>query len=445
MQPSVWSIMLPAFVECLVLVGIHSYLGLHVVKRKVIFVDLALAQVAALGATVGFLFGMAPTSRAAFLFSVAFTLVGAAVFALTRLRNDRVPQEAVIGLVYALAAAVSILVVDKSPHGAEHIKDLLTGTILWVRWSEILEAAVAYSVIGAFHFVLRRRFIRISEDPEGAFRAGMWVRLWDFLFYLSFGIVITFSVRTAGVLLVFVFLVAPAISAVLISGRWRTQLFIGWGMGTVVTALALYLSYVLDLPSGPAVVAFYGLVLLVTALVVYVVRAKARRPAALRVALGSAATLLGLAAMWGLGSALGSSALARDEAPEPPAPAASSLSSADPAAQAPSARAGSALVEPGGPEGDDPEQRMARLEQRIGDRVPGWRNELVGAVLDPDLPLLFKERALGLLRKQAGEDFGFELSADDNAGAAERMRAWARQQEGQDEGRGVPSPASSPR
>ncbi|MCK5797237.1 MAG: metal ABC transporter permease, partial [Deltaproteobacteria bacterium] len=221
MDSGVLAIMLPAFAECLVLVGIHSYLGLHVIKRKVIFVDLALAQIAALGATVGFLFGMSPTSPAAFLYSMAFTFVGAAVFAASRFRKDRVPQEAVIGLVYAIAASTAILVIDKSPHGAEHIKDLLTGTILWVRWPTVLTAAIAYSAVGIFHFVLRHQFIRITEDPEGAFEAGMWVRLWDFFFYLSFGFVISFSVRTAGVLLVFVFLVAPAISAVLLTDRWR--------------------------------------------------------------------------------------------------------------------------------------------------------------------------------------------------------------------------------
>lgn len=420
MDSSVFSIMVPAFVDCLVLVGIHSYLGLHVIKRKVIFVDLALAQIAALGATVGFLFGMDPTSTAAFVFSMAFTFVGAAVFALTRLRKERLPQEAVIGLVYALAAAITILVVDKSPHGAEHIKDLLTGTILWVKWSQILSAAVAYAFVGLFHFVLRARFIRITEDPDGAFRSGMWVRFWDFLFYLSFGFVITFSVRTAGVLLVFVFLVAPAITAAVITDRWRYQLLIGWGMGTVVTVLALYLSYVLDLPSGPTVVAFYGVVLLVVSLGVYVLRSKARPRALRRLALGAAATALGLAALWGLGWALGSSSLARDDVHRALAHGHSSLEPTGSIGTDPEPGESFEIADP-----DDPEQRVAKLRKRVVQRAPGWRQELVAAVVDPDLPLLFKQDALDLLVEAAGTDFEYHIDGDDNSLAAEEMKRWA--------------------
>jgi zinc/manganese transport system permease protein len=413
MESSALSIMVPAFAECLVLVGIHSYLGLHVIKRKVIFVDLALAQIAALGATVGFLFGMDPTSRAAFIFSLAFTFLGAAIFAITRLRRDRVPQEAIIGLVYALAAAVAILVIDKSPHGAEHIKDLLTGTILWVQWPEILTSAVAYSLVGLFHYALRRRFIRITEDPEGAFREGAWVRLWDFLFYLSFGLVITFSVRTAGVLLVFVFLVAPAISAVLLTDSWRRQLVIGWGMGTAVTMVALYLSYALDLPSGPTVVAFYGLVLVAVALLAYLLRARARSRAAIRLGLGLAGTTVVAAALWLLGSALGESSMARDQA------------------RLQTARMHhhqtGGLDRRSADEDQDPLERMERLKQKVGAASRGWRRELVEAVLDPSLPLLFKEEALRLLRRRAGRTFGYDPDAEDNADAARAMRAWADQ------------------
>ena len=414
MDTGALSIMVPAFAECLVLVGIHSYLGLHVIKRKVIFVDLALAQIAALGATVGFLFGMDPSSKAAFVFSMAFTFLGAAIFAVTRLRRDRVPQEAVIGLVYALAAAVAILVIDKSPHGAEHIKDLLTGTILWVKWPEIIASAAAYSLVGLFHFVLRHRFIRITEDPEGAFGDGMWVRLWDFLFYLSFGFVITFSVRTAGVLLVFVFLVAPAISAVLLTQSWRGQLIIGWAMGTAVTMIALLLSYFLDLPSGPTVVAFYGVVLVLVALTAYLLRARDRRQAAARLGVGVAGALAVGAVMWLLGTSLGSSSLARDHAHQQTAEM----------RQVQQAAPGHGAQDTAG-EPDDPRARLQRLRQRVSASAPGWRRELVRAVLDPELPLLFKDEALTMLRKRAGETFGFDPDSEDNQDAARRMRAWA--------------------
>jgi len=413
MESGVFSIMVPAFAECLVLVGIHSYLGLHVIKRKVIFVDLALAQIAALGATVGFLFGMDPSSNSAFIFSMAFTFLGAAVFALTRLRGDRVPQEAVIGLVYALAAAVAILVIDKSPHGAEHIKSLLTGTILWVKWPTIIGSAVAYTLVGLVHYAFRRQFIRITEDPEGAFADGMMVRLWDFLFYLTFGFVISFSVRTAGVLLVFVFLVAPAILAVLLTGRWLYQLIIGWAMGTGVTVAALYLSYVLDLPSGPTVVASYGVVLLLMSMGIYLVKARDRGNASLRLSAVVAGTVMVVAAMWSLGSALGSSSMARDSVHSQ---ACETHEHHDGLHQHDHSKQH---------RDEDPSARLKRLKEKVRPDSSGWRKELVDAVLNPELPLLFKDEAMGLLRKAAGSDFGFDVEGEDNKAATIKMKAWA--------------------
>lgn len=426
MDSSVLSIMVPAFVQCLVLVGIHAYLGLHVIKRKVIFVDLALAQIAALGATVGFLFGMDPTSNAAFIFSLLFTFAGAAIFSLSRLRNDRVPQEAVIGLVYALAAAVTILVIDKSPHGAEHIKDLLTGTILWVKWHEVLISALAYSLVGLFHFILRQRFIRISEDPEKAFESGMWVRMWDFLFYVSFGFVITISVHTAGVLLVFVFLVAPAITAVLLADRWSYQLLIGWVMGAFVTGIALYLSYVFDLPSGPTVVALYGVVLLLVFMAVSVLHASHRGLALRRLALAVALTLVGLTGMWGLGTVLGSSSLAVDHGRRQPVTEQEQQAPGDgrPAEVGLSAGGADAI----GAQAADPEARLARLKSRVATRSAGWSADLVEAVLDANLPLLYRDEALEILRSVAGDSFSYDPAIQGTGEDAERLRAWARRQ-----------------
>lgn len=286
-QLGISDLMLRAFLECLILVGIHAYLGLHVIRRKVIFVDLALAQVAALGTTVGFLFGMAPDSTAALLFSMLFTFVAAALFAITRTRRDRVPQEAIIGVVFAIAAAVIILVVDRAPHGAEHIKEVMTGAILWVRWDAIILAACAYSAVGLFHYIFRRPILAISEDPDKAKADGIRLWVWDFWFYLSFGLVISISVRTAGVLLVFVFLVVPAIIASLITHRLLYQLLVGWGMGLVVTILGLGTSYLADMPAGPSVVAFYGIVLGLAALVIHVIHSGNRLRALVRVAVGA--------------------------------------------------------------------------------------------------------------------------------------------------------------
>jgi zinc/manganese transport system permease protein len=278
---SVFLIMLPAFCECLVLVGIHSYLGIHVIKRKVVFVDLAFAQIAALGTLIALLFGIPPHTPASFAFAICLTAMGAAVFSLSRFRQSKIPQEAIIGLVYAIAAAMTILVIDKAPHGAEHLKEILTGAILWVKWESILLAAAVYSAIGLFHYVFRSKFLLISEDPETAWASGVNVRMWDFLFYLSFGIVITLSVDVAGVLIVFVFLVAPAILVMILSDRLKVQLFLGWGLGVVVTTLGLFFAYVRDLSTGPAVIATYGVTMVIVTVAVYIARA-AERGTALR-------------------------------------------------------------------------------------------------------------------------------------------------------------------
>ncbi len=285
-------LMAAPFAECLVLVGIHTYLGIHVLRRRVIFVDLALAQIAALGTTVGFFFGILPETPAALVFSMAFAFVGAGVFSLTRIKGEKVPQEAIIGLTYAVTAALAVLVVEKT-QGAEHLKDILVGSILWVKWSDVATAAIAYVVVGVVHYIYRKQFLLISEDPDEAYRRGMAVRGWDFLFYLTFGFVIAFSVRVAGVLLVFVFLVAPAIMAFLISDKLKHQLAIGWTMGTVVTIIGLGLSYVIDLPSGPTVVAFYGVALALGAMVLYVVRASDRTRAVKWVGIGIVTTVCG--------------------------------------------------------------------------------------------------------------------------------------------------------
>ena len=307
-QLGIWDIMGLPFLECIVLVGIHSYLGLHVLRRKVIFVDLALAQVAALGTTVAFLFHIDPQGPGAYVFSLLFTIIAAAVFSLTRLRKERIPQEAIIGLIYALAAAISVLVVAQAPHGAEHIKEIMTGALLWVKGSEVAAAAIVYALVGVFHFVFRKRFIAISENHEDAFETGYNVRLWDFLFYLSFGLVITHSVRTAGVLLVFVFLVVPAIMAMLITEDLLTQLFIGWGVGLLVSVGGMGISYHFDSATGPTVVAVYGGVLLVGALTLYVMHPRRPAPRAfLTVLAGIVAVALLGAGLFAMGQWMGES------------------------------------------------------------------------------------------------------------------------------------------
>jgi zinc/manganese transport system permease protein len=272
-----FQILLPAFVASLILTGIHAYLGVHVVERGVIFVDLSLAQIAALGLTVAYLAGYdIHTSHQAYLFSLGFTFIGAAIFALTRThRKTRIPQEAIIGIVYAVSAAVAILMMSKATQETEHLKEMLVGNILAVSWYEIAKTAVMYSLVGAFHFILRKRFLLISLDEPEAERQGVNVRFWDLLFYMSFGFVVTSSVAIAGVLLVFCFLIVPSVTAMLFTERLGIRLAIGWGMGALVSAGGVALSFVLDLPTGATIVATFGAALLLVA----VYRVAARSPA----------------------------------------------------------------------------------------------------------------------------------------------------------------------
>ncbi len=247
------------FLACLVVTGIHVYLGIHVISRKVIFVDIALAQIAAVGATVAFLLGHDPKSEAAYYFSLGFAILAAVIFALTRTKHERVPQEAVIGLTYATASAAAILLADISPHGAEHLHDLLAGSIVWVTPGQILKTALLYAAIGVFHVIFRRRFLLISLAPEQAYSQGINVRLWDFLFYLSFGVVITSAVQIAGVLLVFCYLVAPAVFAVMFFEDLKRRLITGWAMASLVSAVGLFFSY--DRPSGPTIMVCFAVAL----------------------------------------------------------------------------------------------------------------------------------------------------------------------------------------
>ncbi len=282
----IFELMAAPFAACVVLVGIHAYLGLHVIQRKVIFVDLALAQIAALGATFGFLLGVSPHSKTAYMFSLAFAIIGAAIFALTRMRHERIPQEAIIGIVYGVALAMAILVADRAPEGSEHIKETLTGALLWVRWPTILETAAIYSLVGLLHVALRRRFFQISFEPEKAYAEGRLVRLWDFIFYVTFALVITSSVAIAGVLVVFSFLVIPAVIATLFARRVGARLALGWCVGLAACAVGLVASYRLDLPSGPSVVAALGGALVLAALIYSVWTSETRGRTLLKVSAG---------------------------------------------------------------------------------------------------------------------------------------------------------------
>ncbi len=280
-------IMLPPLAACLILTGICTYLGLHVVSREVIFVDLALAQIAALGSTFAFLLGFEPDSYSGYFYSLGFTFLGAAIFSISRLRDQRVPQEALIGIVFAVSSSAAILLADLSPQGAEHVEEMLTGAILWVSWPTIWKTLLICLAVGAFHFAFRHKFLLISMDHEEAERQGLAVRWWDFLFYVSFGFVITSSVAIAGVLLVFCFLIIPSVIGMLYSKEIGTRLIIGWISGTIVSCVGLLLSYQFDFPSGPSIVCSFGVFLIFSAVVQYVMRADRKDLALARVVSGT--------------------------------------------------------------------------------------------------------------------------------------------------------------
>lgn len=241
------------FLMCLILAGIHCYLGLHVLARGVIFVDLSLAQVAAFGATLAIFFGFDHGSAVGYLISLFCTFVAAALFALARRYEHQYSQEAIIGIVYALASAAVILVVDRVAHGAEHIKDILIGQLLWVTWFDVIKTCVIYGAVGSVHYVFRRQLLAASFERRTG-RSGVW----DFLFYALFGVVITSSVSVAGVLQVFAYLIVPAVVGSVFFKTIRARLIFGWALGFVLSFVGLFLSYLWDLPAGAFIVVCFA-------------------------------------------------------------------------------------------------------------------------------------------------------------------------------------------
>src|ERR1051326_9052296 len=229
-------------IACLILPQILVYFGLHIVRREIIFVDLALAQVAALGTCFAILLGHEPSDWQAYGWSLGFTFVGAAIFTLTRTQDHRVPQEALIGIVYVVAAATAILLLSQSAEGDEELKRTLVGDILLVQPAEVFRAFGLYALIGLLHFIFRKKFMLISFEPEQAMARGISVRGWDFLFYVLFGFVVTSFVHIGGVLMIFSYLIVPAVCANLLAHSLRGKLLLGWLTATLASVGGLYVS-----------------------------------------------------------------------------------------------------------------------------------------------------------------------------------------------------------
>lgn len=251
-------LLLPPFCAAMIILLTHAYFGLHVIQREVIFVDLALAQIAALGGTVAFMFGAEHGSAEAYLAAFGFTLLGAFIFSVSRMEDSPVPQEAIIGITYVVASAAVILIASFSAEGSEHVRETLTGSLIWVTWPTVGKVALSYGAIGLFHYLMRRTMLAITWAPDSVNR----LRFWDFVFYATFGVAITSSVQIAGVLMVFSVLVIPAVVAFFYTRNFRTALLLAWASGTVAVVSGLGLSFALDVTTGPVLVCCFGAILL---------------------------------------------------------------------------------------------------------------------------------------------------------------------------------------
>jgi len=256
-----FDLILIPLVAAFVILAINAYFGLHIIRRGVIFVDLAFAQIAALGSTIAFMLGHQDNGMS-YLFAFGFTVLGALLFSFTRVEDGHVSQEAYIGISYVVASAAVILLSSFSPEGAEHIKETLTGSLIWVTWSTVARIAGVYALIAIFHWFVRRQMIAVTFAPLTVKN----VRLWDFIFYVSFGVAITFSVNLAGVLLIFSTLVIPAVIAYLYTSRFVPALIIAWAAGAIAIVSGVAISFTWDITTGPLLVVTFGLVLILAVL-----------------------------------------------------------------------------------------------------------------------------------------------------------------------------------
>lgn len=272
------SVMKWPFVACLLLPGILVYYGLHIIRREVIFVDLALAQVATLGTCVCLYLGHEPDDPHNYFWSLGFTLIGALVFTFTRSsKHAKVPQEALIGITYVVAAAAGILLLSKSPHGKEELQRTLVGDLLTVTPGQIWKTAALYTVIAVAHFIFRKQFIRLSFDHDHGAKGGMSVHFWDFCFYALFGLIVTSFVQVGGVLMVFSYLIVPAACGTYLVSSLPARLAMGWCVATLASLAGLYASFKLDVPTGAAIVCTLGVALLLTGVASKLRRCRAER------------------------------------------------------------------------------------------------------------------------------------------------------------------------
>ena len=465
-----WRWMLAPLLACFILSITHVYMGIHVVSRKVIFVDLALAQIAALGATYATTLGYdahePADSLVVAVFSLLFTFAGAGLFSIARMRKERVPQEAFIGIVYAAASAAAVLILSKSPTGGEELKHMLVGDILLVSIPTIINDTILYSLLAVFHISFRRRFLAISKDAEAAQASGINIRLWDLLFYTTFGVMVTRSVAIAGVLLVFSYLVIPAVIAQMWSDTIKGRLFIGWATALSASVTGILWSFASDTPTGPAVVISLAAFLIVSGASYSILKSPARGRAAANVAilLAIGIVFFGTLSMFRKGVATetlsGSAAVDRlleelkhDEAANQ-LDAISHLSQmedkrivpalADLLSKAKSDQVVETIAETLGRK-NDPQAAPALRAALQKDYDPFLKLTLAGAltklkdkagydalleILKGDQPVLLRSQALELIKEESGKDFGYnpEKSGAENQSALDQVARWIHQE-----------------
>jgi len=253
-------------VACLIFSGVFTYFGCHVLKREIIFVDIALAQLAALGVTLAETIGHSHGEAETLIFSLLAVLAGAGFFSYTRRWMHRIPQEAIIGIVYVVGASVALLVASRSAHGAEHLRNILNGSILWVTWPWVGTLVIVVAGVAIPHWIYREQFGKLSNQYRKSDEEQTGSFLWDFLFYLTLGIIIVSAIETAGIFLIFAFLIVPAVVGTLFSNQLLLQWIIGGSVSAIISLSGLVLSFNLDLPTGATLVCCFGLAFIVALL-----------------------------------------------------------------------------------------------------------------------------------------------------------------------------------
>ncbi len=252
---------------CVVMAGILSYFGNHILTRGIIFIDIALAQIVALGTMVGLLMGFTEDTMTIELVSLLFTLLIISVFALTKFEKQVVPQEAIIGIIYGLGLGLAMLLAEKIPGGSNFISKTITGNILWVTWDKVFSCFILFLAIAIIHFFFRKPFIKISESKENLPFSIKRIRLYELLFYITFSLVVVRSVPIGGIFLVFTLLIAPTAIATLFTSSWKQRFIWSWIIGILGSIAGVFISYHMNISNGPAIVCLLGIMVFVLALV----------------------------------------------------------------------------------------------------------------------------------------------------------------------------------